>query len=381
MSEEQDTRDSNCPIVIDTGSGVIKAGFSGDATPTGICQSIVGRPRHRGVMVGMNEHEYFVGDRLNAMRGVLSLDYPIENGIINNWSDMEKLWHHTMYDLLRIAPEEHPVLLTEAPMNPKKNREKTIEMMFEKFKVPSTYISIQAILSLYASGRTTGLVLDSGDGVTHAVPIFEGYCVPKAIIRLDLAGRDLTNHLKDTLSERGYKFRTTAEREIVRDIKEKLCYVAEDYETELIKSKKDSSLEKSYMLPDGNKVVIGSERFRVPEGLFQPSLIGMEISGIQDVVYDCANKCDIDIRKTLFENIVLSGGTTMLPGIDTRLQSDLKSMVPELIVPNVSAPPERKYSVWIGGSILSSLPSFEDMWITKAEYEEYGPLIVHRKCF
>ena len=286
-----------------------------------------------------------------------------------------------MYDLLRIAPEEHPVLLTEAPMNPKRNREKIIEMMFEKFKVPSTYISIQAILSLYASGRTTGLVLDSGDGVTHAVPIFEGYCVPKAIIRLDLAGRDLTNHLKDTLSERGYQFRTTAEREIVRDIKEQLCYVAEDYETELIKSKKDSSLEKSYILPDGNKVVIGSERFRVPEGLFQPSLIGMEVSGIQDVVYDCANKCDIDIRKTLFENVVLSGGTTMLPGIDTRLQSDLKSMVPELVVPNVSAPPERKYSVWIGGSILSSLPSFEDMWITNAEYEEYGPSIVHRKCF
>ena len=381
MSEEQDTRDSNCPIVIDTGSGVIKAGFSGDATPTAICASVIGRPRHRGVMVGMNEREYFVGDKLNLMRGVLSLDYPIENGIINNWSDMEKLWHHTMYDLLRIAPEEHPVLLTEAPMNPKKNREKTIEMMFEKFKVPSTYISIQAILSLYASGRTTGLVLDSGDGVTHAVPIFEGYCVPKAIIRLDLAGRDLTNHLKDTLSERGYQFRTTAEREIVRDIKEQLCYVAEDYETELIKSKKDSSLEKSYILPDGNKVVIGSERFRVPEGLFQPSLIGMEVSGIQDVVYDCANKCDIDIRKTLFENVVLSGGTTMLPGIDTRLQSDLKSMVPELVVPNVSAPPERKYSVWIGGSILSSLPSFEDMWITNAEYEEYGPSIVHRKCF
>ena len=381
MSEEQDTRDSNCPIVIDTGSGVIKAGFSGDAAPTAICPSIVGRPRHRGVMVGMNAHEYYVGDRLNSMRGVLSLDYPIENGIINNWSDMEKLWHHTMYDLLRVAPEEHPVLLTEAPMNPKRNREKTIEMMFEKFKVPSTYISIQAILSLYASGRTTGLVLDSGDGVTHAVPIFEGYCVPKAIIRLDLAGRDLTNHLKDTLSERGYKFRTTAEREIVRDIKEKLCYVAEDYETELIKSKKDSSLEKSYILPDGNKVVIGSERFRVPEGLFQPSLIGMEVSGIQDVVYDCVNKCDIDIRKTLFENVVLSGGTTMLPGIDTRLQSDLKSMVPELVVPNVSAPPERKYSVWIGGSILSSLPSFEDMWITNAEYEEYGPSIVHRKCF
>ena len=185
MSEEE--RQPNCPVIIDTGSGVIKAGFSGDATPSAICPSIVGRPRHRSVMVGMNTKDYFVGERLNSMRGVLSLNYPIENGIVNNWDDMEKVWNHTMYDLLRIAPEEHPVLLTEAPLNPKANREKTIEIMFEKFNVPSTYISIQAILALYASGRTTGLVLDSGDGVTHAVPIFEGYCVPKAIMRLDLS--------------------------------------------------------------------------------------------------------------------------------------------------------------------------------------------------
>ena len=379
MTEE--TRDPNCPIIIDTGSGMIKAGFSGDATPIAICPSIIGRPRHKSVMVGMNAKEYFVGEELQTMRGVLSLGYPIENGIVNNWDDMEKVWHHTMYDLLRIAPEEHPVLLTDAPMNPKRNREKMTEIMFENFKVPSMYISIQAILSLYASGRTTGLVLDSGDGVTHAVPIFEGYCVPKAIMRLDLAGRDLTNYLKDILTERGYQFRTTAEREIVRDIKEKLCYVSLDYEQELITSENDSSLEKTYMLPDGNTVVIGSERFRVPEGLFQPSHIGMEQSGIQDVVFQCVNKCDIDLKRTLFENVVLSGGTTLLPGIDKRLTSELTKLVPELVKPNVSAPPERKYSVWIGGSILCSLPSFEDMWITKNEYDEYGPSIIHRKCF
>ena len=152
MSEE--TRDQNCPIIIDTGSGMIKAGFSGDAAPIAVCPSVVGRPRHKSVMVGMNAKEYFVGDELNTMRGVLSLGYPIENGIVNNWEDMEKVWHHTMYDLLRVAPEDHPVLLTEAPMNPKKNREKMTEIMFENFKVPSMYISIQAILSLYASGPT-----------------------------------------------------------------------------------------------------------------------------------------------------------------------------------------------------------------------------------
>jgi len=378
MTEE---RSPNCPVIIDTGSGVIKAGFSGDAIPTAICPSIVGRPRHRSVMVGMNTKDYFVGDQLTSMRGVLSLNYPIENGIVNNWEDMEKLWNHTFYDLLRIAPEEHPILLTEAPLNPKKNREKIIEIMFEKFNVPSTYISIQAILALYASGRTTGLVLDSGDGVTHAVPIFEGYCIPKAIMRLDLAGRDLTNHLKDVLTERGHQFNTTAEREIVRDIKEKLCYVSSNYDEELAKSKSNSSLEKTYMLPDGNTVTINDERFRIPEGLFNPSLIGKEVSGIQNVVYECVTKCDIDIRKPLFENVVLSGGTTMLPGIDNRLQSELTLLVPDLIKPKVSGPPERKYSVWIGGSILCSLPSFEDMWITKKEYEEFGPSIVHRKCF
>jgi len=379
MSEEE--RQPNCPVIIDTGSGVIKAGFSGDATPCAICPSIVGRPRHRSVMVGMNTKDYFVGERLNSMRGVLSLNYPIENGIVNNWGDMEKIWNHTMYDLLRIAPEEHPVLLTEAPLNPKANREKTIEIMFEKFNVPSTYISIQAILALYASGRTTGLVLDSGDGVTHAVPIFEGYCVPKAIMRLDLAGRDLTNNLKDMLTERGHQFNTSAEREIVRDIKEKLCYVASNYDEELQKSNNNSTIEKTYMLPDGNTVTIANERFRIPEGLFNPSLIGKEVSGIQDVVYQCVNKCDIDLRKPLFENVVLSGGTTMLPGIDSRLETELNALVPDLIKPKVSGPPERKYSVWIGGSILCSLPSFEDMWITKKEYEEFGPSIVHRKCF
>eukprot|EP00927_Polykrikos_kofoidii_P026381 TRINITY_DN234_c1_g1_i1.p1 TRINITY_DN234_c1_g1~~TRINITY_DN234_c1_g1_i1.p1 ORF type:complete len:303 (+),score=49.46 TRINITY_DN234_c1_g1_i1:26-910(+) len=293
---------------------------------------------------------------------------------------MVKVFHHTFYNELRVAPQDHPVLITEAPLNPKANREKLTRVMFETFNTPAMYVAIHAVLSLYASGRTTGVVLDSGDDVTHVVPIYEGYALPYAIARMDLGGRDLTSYMMRILNEGGYSFRTTAEREIARDIKETLGFVALDFHDSLRAADSSTELEKLYECPNGETITVGNQRFRCPEVLFDPSLIGKETEAIHQGTYNTIMKCEWDIRKDLYANIVLSGGTTMFRGLDARLEKEIAALAPRSLAVGIVAPLERKYSAWLGGSILADLSTFQRMWITKKEYDESGAVIVHRKC-
>ncbi|KFY02140.1 hypothetical protein O988_02345 [Pseudogymnoascus sp. VKM F-3808] len=376
-----DTTLHNAPIVLDNGSGTIRAGFAGEDLPKCYFPSFVGRPKHLRVLAGALEGDVFIGKRAEELRGLLKIRYPLEHGIVTDWDDMVKIWEWVYGDGLKTLSEDHPVLLTEPPLNPRSNRDTAAQILFETFNVPALHTSIQAVLSLYASGRTTGIVLDSGDGVSHAVPVYEGFAMPSAIRRIDVAGRDVTEHMQMLLRKGGHVFHTSAEKEVVRQIKEKLSYVSldpKDEERGWGVRKTTDSMMVDYVLPDGNKLKVGAERFRAPEILFNPEIIGLEYPGVHQIVVDSINRTDLDLRKSLFGNIVLSGGTTMTKGFGDRLLFEVQRLAVKDMRIKIFAPPERKYSTWIGGSILAGLSTFRKMWVSINDWHE-NPDIIHTK--
>eukprot|EP01084_Bolivina_argentea_P148570 259705_1 len=260
------------------------------------------------------------------------------------------------------------------------------------------YLGIQSVLSVYASGRTTAIAISSGAGVSCAVPIYEGHVLPHCYVRQNFGGRDVTGYFAKILIDRGYSFTNSAELEIVRDIKEKVGYTAEDYESELHKADTSNDIDKNYELPDGQVITIGGERFCCSEVLFKTYLFGKnfnhiyfdskfnftrltEYDGIHQMVYKAIMKCDINLRRELYGNIVLDGGNTMFPGFDVRLRKEMICLAPASVEIKIIAAPERNYFAWIGGSIISSVSTFQEMWLSKDEYDESGPGVVHRKCF
>jgi len=374
-------------VVCDNGTGFVKCGFAGSNFPAHIFPAMVGRPilraKNKDGNFELNEVE--VGQRVSDLRQLLDVSYPMENGIIRNWDDMELLWNHTFAEgILNIDPRNSKILLTEAPMNPKKNREKLIETMFEKYGVQGAYVAIQAVLTLYAQGLMTGVVVDSGDGVTHICPVVEGFGLSNLTRRLDVAGRDITNYLIKLLFLRGYAFNKSADFDTVRQIKEKHCYVAYDVEQENKLAKETTVLVETYTLPDGREIKIGAERFEAPEALFQPHLVDIEKEGLAELLFNAIQAADVDVRPDLYKHIVLSGGSTMYPGLPSRVEREIRQLYFQKIVKGdvnqykkfkiaVESPPRRKHMVFLGGAVLADLmKDNQNFWITKAEYDEKG---------
>ena len=362
--------EANLAIVLDLGSATCKAGRAGDDAPVLCFESIVGRSE------SSRAKNAVVGDETLLDR-TLSLKSPIERGIVTDWDDMVEIWNY-IYQQLADCPSETPVLVTEPALNPRACKEVQAQLLFETLDAPALYIELQGVLSLYAAGRSAGISLDCGDGVTQVTPIFEGYCVRHAVDRIDFGGADATNYLSGLLAKRGYSFSTPAERRIVCAIKESLCQASPHPLSHSPPRARDQDL--LYELPDGRSFAVKHEDMILcPEVLFNPALAGRpDLPGLHNMALRSIARCDVDLRSAMFANLLLVGGSTLLNGLPERLRQEM-APVSHLRHFRPRTFPEGKFMAWIGGSILASLSTFEKVWITRQEYDEVGPYVVHRE--
>lgn len=253
-------------------------------------------------------------------------------------------------------------------------------MFFETFNIPALFIAPRPVLSLYAIGNTTGIVVNIGEGVNHVLPVYKGSDLTYALLQAEISGAELTDHFMNLVSTENPEFEssfpTHAAREIARDMKEKSCYVASYYETEIPK-------KKAYTLPSGKTLTLGAECYKSSEIFFKPDLLGLESSGIPEMISMSVGKTNIEIREDFWTNIVLTGGTTNLPGFEARLRKELNDLVTPRWGIEIHGASMKKNSAWIGGSTLCCLPHFQESWIPSEIYDEYGPSVVHRYplCF
>ncbi|KAI8799609.1 actin family [Cladochytrium replicatum] len=383
-------------IICDNGTGFVKAGWSGENFPRAIFPAMVGRPILRveeNQTSDIQIKDIMVGDDAAAARSMLEISYPMENGIVKNWEDMVYLWDYTFHTRLGITDcSKYKILLTEPALNPKRNRELMVQTMFERYKFKAVHVAVQAVLTLYSEGADTGVVVDSGDGVTHIVPVYQSYAMPHLVRRLNVAGRSITRYLIKLLLLRGYAFNRTADFETVRQIKEKLCYVAYDIPLEQKLANETTVLVEPYTLPDGRVIKVGSERFEAPEALFQPHLVDSEGAGVSEALFSCIQAADIDVRPELYKNIFLSGGSSMYPGLPTRLEKEIKQLWLERVAGGdterlkkfkvrISEHPRRKHAVFLGGSVLGDVMKDRiDAWITKEEWDAQGAAVLERRA-
>jgi len=372
-------------VVIDHGASTIKAGFSTADSPQAILPSLVGRGRHKGAMESLGLQETYVGAQAQALRGILALSHPIRAGAVQDWDDMEAVWEHVYNRELGVAACDLPALVTLAPLASRTEEATMAEILVEKLGVPALYLANKAVMALYGGGQMTGVAVDSGQDTTYIVPTLQGSPIQDATLVLRMGGRQVTEHLMAQLINGKYsfpddnfllwrkkkktKFTVSSKIEIIREMKEQYCYVAQDYAATLADP---AFQEESVRLPDGNMIVMGRQKFTAPEIIFQPSLASKKTCGLGELLYYSLMKCEESVRGELAANITLSGGNTKFPGLERRLGAELAALLPAGQEPRVRALPNRELLSWVGGARLSNLSSFQRFWVTKADYQERG---------
>ena len=377
------------PIIIDIGSGKVKAGFSGEENPKIVFNNYFGESKYKKVLhsydnENININEQYIGDDCDNFLGIIKLRYPVNRGVFEKEEDIRSLFIHIFAKLGLNSEEikEHPVLITEPILNPKSNREKISQILLDNLGIPAIFFASQPILSLLSTSATSGIILESGDGVSQSCFICEGYSIPCSYERYNYGGKDVTEYLKTMLRKRGYNFYNSSEIKLVNDIKENLCFLESGKRAEYSITKK--SLNKKliqYYLPDGSYISVGEERILAPEILFNPEYIGKEYLSFADMIISSINKIDIELRKKAYESIWLSGGNTAIRDLNEKLIEELKNKLGKALYINILENEKINpiYRCWVGGNIITTLEIFKKMWVTKSDWNENGSEIIHIK--
>ena len=376
--------DAQIHCVIDNGSGYMKAGFSGEESPRVLFPTIVGKTKVKGIFVGDEKKESIIGSEAEKKFGILDISYPIQGGKIVNWNEMERIWTNTFYSELKIAPEEHNILLSESPFTSREDREKTLETMFETFNCASVYIEAQSVLAAYSVGKSTGISVDCGHTSLNFAPVYEGFLIKNCVHHIPIGGKDINDFLINLLMRNGQVIESKMQKQSITKAKELYCYICQNYEDEVIRIFENNNDEvKEWELPDKRKIKIGNERFQSTEILFEPNKYGYNCINFKELFQQTVKSIDSDLRETMLLNIIFNGGTTLFKGFKNRVTKEIEEAGKDYpYKKKIHTYPEAQFMAWIGGSILSSLSNFEKLWITKAEYKEEGKAsIVHKKCF
>jgi centractin len=375
------------PMIIDIGSGEIKAGFSGEESPKVVFKNYIGEPKYKKVLSAFNAEDkeinaQYIGEDCDKFMGILKLRHPVKNGKFSNDQDILSIFNY-IYSKLGLNTEEieqHPLLVTEPLLNPYTNREKIANLLFENLGVQALFFASQPILSLFSTSNTSGTVLESGEGVTQSCVVCEGYSLPNSYERYDYGGADVTEYLKILLKKKGYQFYNSTEFRLVNEIKENSCFCISNKNININDARKGLNKNPlNYYLPDGTTVSIGEERLLAPEILFNLDKIGKEYLSLTDIVMSSINKVDIQLKQKSYENILLSGGNTAIKGLLEKLTSDIKDKAYKNLKINLKTTPKPEYCCWMGGNMISTLEIFKRMWVSKSDWSEKGSKIIHIK--